>query len=182
LDLRAYHLATAEEDEDLFRFLGHACPNLLELSLYVGKLRVGQEELIVSTSRMPRTLTKTVARRKLPSTYTVTEEIRTESWKEHKNLIRMLGRFMRLERLSMYVDKVPGVLYPSNFAFLWAGSHDDRGRDGAKEDVYCPRLQSMRIRCEVSISFGKAREEPLSERQFVNVLRTMRPEVAIAFK
>ncbi|KAF9372168.1 hypothetical protein CPB97_001414, partial [Podila verticillata] len=84
-----------------------------------------------------------------------------------------LGELRRLERLNVEVtDKVPGVLYPSHFTFLRARSHGRR--DGIPEEpVFCPRLQSLRIRCKQPIAFGKARGE---------ALKAMRPNVAISFE
>lgn len=184
LDLRVNSLATVKEDEDLFRFLVHACPNLVELTLGLGSLRVGQEELVVSTVRKSRIVTKTITRHhKPPSTYSlnVVDEVKSEEWQEHRNIFCILGRFTRLQRLDVRVDKVPGVLYLSNFAFLRAGN--GRNRDEmTKETAFCPRLKSLRIHNWKPVSFGKTREEPLSEQQFVNALKAMRPEVAFAFQ
>lgn len=187
LDLGLYHL-TAEEDEDMFRFLVHACPNLVELSLNLGlsTLRVGQEELVVSTSQEVRTATRAVTRRhKPPSTYTETwtEEVKTEVWQEHKNTFRVLGQLSRLERLEVRMDKLPEVLYPSNFEFLRVSNQYGRRRDGvADEPVFCPRLQNLRIHFWRWDMFGKLRGEPLSEQQFLKELKMIRPKVAISFR
>ncbi|KAF9347735.1 hypothetical protein BGX26_000804 [Mortierella sp. AD094] len=182
LKLSMSRSTTATEDADVFRFLAHACPNLEELYLNLGTLRVGQEEMIVKTNEAHRTVKWTLIRRYKRSTYTerLKEENMSCVWQEHKNVFRMLGQLRRLEKLEVRVDTVPGVLYPSHFAFL-RDSNNGRG-DQDREAVFCPRLQSMRIRSWKPIAFGKAREKPFSEGKFVNALKAIRPKMAIAFK
>ncbi|KAG0375261.1 hypothetical protein BGX24_009329 [Mortierella sp. AD032] len=186
LELMTRYHATVQEDETLFRFLVHACPNLEELSLHLSTLRVGQEELIVTTREEIRTVTRTTTRRRNPpSTYieTWTEEVKTEEWHGHKNIFCLLGRLAWLKRLYVHVEDVPGVLYPSHFAFLGERRHDrNRDGDGMVEPFFCPHLQSLRIHNRNPITFGKARGEPLTEQQFFRALKTIRPEVAISFK
>ncbi|KAK3815538.1 MAG: hypothetical protein J3R72DRAFT_498201 [Linnemannia gamsii] len=180
LELGTRSHATVQEDEAVFRFLVHACPNLEELSLHLSTLRVGQEELIVTTREEIRTVTRTTTRRRNPpSTYieTWTEEVKTEEWLGHKNIFCLLGRLAWLKRLNVHVEDVPGILYPSHFAFLGERRHDrNRDGDGMVEPFFCPHLQSLRIHNRNPITFGKARGEPLTEQQFSRTLKTIRPE------
>lgn len=187
LELGLPYYTSVKQEEDVFRFLLHACPNLQELSLHLGTLRVGQEGLEKVTHKEFYTETVTISRRhKRPYTFTETraEYVATEVWKEEKNTFCLLGRLSRLERLHVSVGLVPGVLYLSTFAFLRRASIYDCGRDMTAKVpvVFCPQLQSLRVHSSKWIAFGKRRGEPLDRRQFVNALKAMRPEVAISFQ
>lgn len=174
---------SAEGYEDVFRFLGHACPNLDQLTLHLKDLWVGQDIQFEQTTKEFRTRTfKHYFKGQLSSyTYSGYEDIKTTVWKESTNAFRMLGRLKRLERLFVNVDKVPGVLCPSHFAFLRGVGNRSREQDSLAEPEFCPRLQSIAISSTMRIEFGKTREELFRERQFVNALKTMRPEVTVSF-
>ncbi|KFH73022.1 hypothetical protein MVEG_00247 [Podila verticillata NRRL 6337] len=174
---------SAEGYEDVFRFLGHAFPNLDQLTLHLDALWVGQEIQIEHTTRELRTMTFENNFKGQLSSYTRSwhEDVKTKVWQESPNALRMLGRLSRLERLIVYVNKVPGVLCPSHFAFLRGAGYRGREQDGVAEPQFCPRLQSIVISSSMTIAFGKTREELFRERQFVNALKTMRPEVTVSF-
>ncbi|KAF8929516.1 hypothetical protein BGZ52_002129, partial [Haplosporangium bisporale] len=169
---------SAEGYEDVFRFLGHAFPNLDQLTLHLDALWVGQEIQIEHTTRELRTMTFENNFKGQLSSYTRSwhKDVKTKVWQESPNALRMLGRLSRLERLIVYVNKVPGVLCPSHFAFLRGAGYRGREQDGVAEPQFCPRLQSIVISSSMTIAFGKTREELFRERQFVNALKTMRPE------
>ncbi|KAF9370469.1 hypothetical protein CPC16_003693 [Podila verticillata] len=174
---------SAEGYEDVFRFLGHAFPNLDQLTLHLDALWVGQEIQIEHTTRELRTMTFENNFKGQLSSYTRSwhEDVKTKVWQGSPNALRMLGRLSRLERLIVYVNKVPGVLCPSHFAFLRGAGYRGREQDGVAEPQFCPRLQSIVISSSMTIAFGKTREELFRERQLVNALKTMRPEVTVSF-
>ncbi|KAG0088468.1 hypothetical protein BGZ93_010388 [Podila epicladia] len=168
---------SAEVYEDVFRFLGHACPNLEQLTLHLNTLWVGQERQIESTRKELRTWTG-------PDncTHSWHQVVTVLVWQESIQVFQRLGRLNRLERLIVHVKSVPGVLCPSDFAFLRGAGNKAREQDGMAQSVFCPRLQSMRICCTTAVEFRKTREEPIRERQFVNALKTIRPELTVSFK
>lgn len=168
---------SAEVYEDVFRFLGHACPNLEQLTLHLNTLWVGQEYQVEGTATELRTWTGRDHR-----THSWNQLVKVLVWQESIQVFQKLGRLNRLERLIVHVKKVPGVLCPSDFAFLRGAGNKGREKDGMTASVFCPRLQSMRICCTTAVEFGKTREEPIRERQFVNALKTIRPEVTVSFK
>jgi len=154
-----------------------------QLTLHLNDLWVGQDIQFEQTTREFRTRTiENYFKGQLSSyTYNGYEDIKTTVWKESTNAFRMLGRLKRLERLIVNVDKVPGVLCPSHFAFLRGVGNKSREEDSLAEPEFCPRLQSIAISSTMRIEFGKTRKELFCERQFVNALKTMRPEVAVSF-
>lgn len=103
-------------------------PNLEELTLHLHTFKVRQDELVMTLKQEVKTVTRTMTLRHKPLkifTQEVTEERSSEIWQEHENFMCLLGLFPRLEKVDLHTqdDKVPGVLYPSNFAFLRAGNN-----------------------------------------------------------
>ncbi|KAG0320024.1 hypothetical protein BG000_003717 [Podila horticola] len=177
-------VVSAEEYEDVFRFLEHASANLEQLTLHLNTLWVGQEYQVETTKTELRTRIEHWEWPNRPQrfTYSWREYVKVLVWQKSIQAFQKLGRLSRLERLIVHVKNVPGVLCQSDFAFLRGADSKGRKQGGMTESVFCPRLQSMRICCATTVEFGKTREEPFGERQFVNALKTIRPEATVSFK
>lgn len=176
---------SAEGYENVFRFLGHACPLLEQLTLHLNTLWVGQETQVETTRTERQTRTEYWIWHKKPiSEYTYSRDVNVKVlvWQKNIQALRKLGRLGRLERLIVHVKNIPEVLCPSDFAFLRCVNNNGREQASMAESVFCPCLQSMRICCTTTVEFGKTPEEPIRERQFVNALKTIRPEVTVSFK
>ncbi|KAF9307668.1 hypothetical protein BG003_000386, partial [Podila horticola] len=122
-------VVSAEEYEDVFRFLEHASANLEQLTLHLNTLWVGQEYQVETTKTELRTRIEHWEWPNRPQrfTYSWREYVKVLVWQKGIQAFQKLGRLGRLERLIVHVKNVPGVLCQSDFAFLRGA--DSKGRE-----------------------------------------------------
>ncbi|KAG0020632.1 hypothetical protein BGZ82_011536, partial [Podila clonocystis] len=89
---------SADGYEDVFRFLGHACPNVEQITLHLNTLWVGQETQVEATQMEPRTGTdyrRWPNHRTPRGTYSWNVEVKVLVWKKSIQAFQQLGRLNR---------------------------------------------------------------------------------------
>ncbi|KAF9431209.1 hypothetical protein BGZ94_006890 [Podila epigama] len=171
---------SADQYEDVFRFLVHACPGLVQAHLSLAALYVGQQELVTRKTHLASEVTQTSYRmhRKKTSIYNIYNPTTIEEWEECDNALALLGRLTKLEQLVLKLKEVPGVLCADNFEFMRT-HNGNAARSSA--NTFCPRLQFFSVKSMKPIVYGKTKDQLISKKLFLNDLKAMRPGIRFSF-
>ncbi|KAF9315072.1 hypothetical protein BG003_003528 [Podila horticola] len=164
----------------MFHFLVRTCPGLVELKLSLDYLEIGKETPDVSKhySNWLRYITiyyRSGLRR----------HGRVYSGQRAKQLLESpllaLGRLERLESLYLTATRSTTKMCTHDFEFL--RPDESTHGEGSRGLTFCPRLQSLAIRSHMTyVTYGTVIGKPcVSKQQFLNILKSMRPEIRFSF-